>query len=286
MKIFRLFIISILIYPQIASAQFFEIGLGIGGSVYYGDLSPDEAADNFKLVRPALGVFASHHFNDRVACQLGIQNFTLAGDDKINSKENLKYRNLSFRSNVWEIALKGEFYILPFDPERMELPISIYVSSGIAGFFHNPKAFFAGTYHALQPLSTEGQGLSSFPERKPYKLAQIAIPAILGLKYNVSPTISLFIEFGPRFTFTDYLDDVSSTYAVGDELREERGDLAFNLSDRRILPDGEPKKYEDRAQRGNPKSNDMYFAGLLGVSVALDDILGNTFGHRVKCPKF
>ncbi|MBK8841826.1 MAG: hypothetical protein IPO33_02790 [Saprospiraceae bacterium] len=72
-------------------------------------LSPDEAADNFKLVRPALGVFASHHFNDRVAFQLGIQNFTLAGDDKINSKENLKYRNLSFRSNVWEIALKGNF---------------------------------------------------------------------------------------------------------------------------------------------------------------------------------
>ena len=285
MKIFKFFIISIFIFPKLASAQFFEVGLGIGGSVYYGDLSPD-GADNFKLVRPALGAFASHHFNERVAVQLGIQNFTLAGDDKINSKEYIKNRNLSFRSNVWEIALRGEFYILPFDPERMELPVSIYAGTGIIGFFHNPKAFFAGTYHSLQPLSTEGQGLESFPDRKPYKLAQIAIPAILGLKYNVGPSISLFIEFGPRFTFTDYLDDVSSTYAVGDELREERGDLAFNLSDRRILPDGEPKTYLDLGQRGNPKSNDTYFVGLLGVSIVLDDILGNAFGYRVKCPTF
>ena len=272
--------------PNISNAQFFELGLGIGGSVYYGDLSPDEALDNFKLVRPNIGVFASHHFNDRIAVQLGIQNFTLFGDDDINSKESLRNRNLSFRSNVWEISLKGEFYLLKFDPEKSDIPWSLYLSSGASVFFHNPKGFFAGSYHALQPLSTEGQGLESFPDRKPYKLTQIAIPAIIGFKYNINPMINLFVEFGPRFTFTDYLDDVSNTYAVGEELRSVKGDIAFNLSDKRLFPDGETKIYPDGAQRGNVKTNDMYFVGLAGISFTLDDVLGNLFGDKVRCPKF
>ena len=272
--------------PLPSNAQFMEVGVGIGGSIYYGDLSPDDAMDNFKLIRPNIGAFAGHHFNDRVSIQLGIQNFTLYGDDKINSKESLRNRNLSFRSNVWELSLKGEFYLLSFDPERNQMPWSIYVSSGASIFFHNPKGYFAGAYHDLQPLSTEGQGLESFPDRKPYKLAQIAIPAILGVKYNINPIISVFVEFGPRFTFTDYLDDVSNTYAIGSELRAAKGDIAFNLSDKRLYLDGETKIYPDGAQRGNVNSKDMYFVGLAGVSFALDDVLGNLFGDHVKCPKF
>lgn len=286
MRVLKIIIPLLFILPATSNAQFFEVGLGIGGSVYYGDLSPDEAMDNFKLVRPNLGVFATHHFNERFGVQLGIQNFTLVGDDKINSRIDLKNRNLSFKSNVWEIALKGEFYLLSFDPQRNDNPWSIYISSGASVFFHNPKGYFAGSYHELQPLSTEGQGLASFPDRQPYKLTQLAIPAILGIKYNVNPMISVFVEFGPRFTFTDYLDDVSATYAIGEELRTEKGNIAFNLSDKRIFPDGEIKTYPNGAQRGNPDSRDMYFVGLAGVSFTLDDVLGNIFSEKVKCPKF
>lgn len=260
--------------------------MGIGGSIYYGDLSPDDALDNFKLIRPAIGVYASHHFNDRVALKLGITNFTITGDDKINSKQTALDRNLSFRSNIWEISLQGEYYILSFDPERNEMPLSIFVSTGANVFFHNPKAFIAGEYHALQPLSTEGQGLPSFPDRKPYKLTQLSIPAVLGLKYNVGPLLNVFVEFGPRFVFTDYLDDVSNTYAVESELRDAKGDIAVLLSDRRLSPDGELKVYPDFSKRGNVKSKDMYFVGLLGVSVTLDDVIGNLFGDKVRCPTF
>ncbi len=286
MKRFKIFISILFFLPNLSSAQFLEFGLGVGGSIYYGDLSPDKALDNFKLVRPAIGIFAAHHFNDRIALQLGVNNFTLTGDDKINTRAALINRNLSFRSNVWEISVKGEYYILSFDPERNDFPLSIFVSSGATVFFHNPKAYLAGQYYALQPLSTEGQGLPSFQDRKPYKLTQLAIPAILGLKYNLGPMLSLFIEFGPRFTFTDYLDDVSNTYAIGDELRDERGDIAVLLSDRRLAPDGEVKVYPDRAQRGNVKSKDMYYVGLVGISITLDDVIGNLLGDKVQCPKF
>lgn len=286
LKKLKILIPFLFFLPNFASAQFFEIGMGIGGSVYSGDLSPNEGLDNFKLIRPAIGIFASHHFNDRVALKLGVNNFTLTADDKINTKQSAVDRNLSFRSNIWEISLQGEFYIMRFDPERNEMPLSIFVSTGANVFFHNPKAYIAGEYHALQPLSTEGQGLPSFPDRKPYKLTQLSIPAVLGLKYNVGPLLNLFIEFGPRFVFTDYLDDVSNTYAVGDELRDAKGDLAVLLSDRRLSPDGEVKEYPDFSTRGNVKSKDMYFVGLAGVSITLDDVIGNMFGAKVRCPTF
>lgn len=274
------------IFPFWAYGQFSEVGIGFGGAVYYGDMSLDEAVDNFKMVRPNIGLFASQHFNDRLAVQIGVQNFTLTGDDALNTRESLRERNLNFRNNVWEIALRGEFYLLPFDPDRSKLPFTIYASTGVAVFFHNPKAYYAGNYYALRPLGTEGQGLPSFPDRKPYSLTQIAIPVIGGLKYTIGKGVNVFIEFGPRFTFTDYLDDLSNTYAVVNELRYYKGDLAVELSDRRLTKGSEPKKYPDNQQRGNPRSKDMYFTGLLGVSFNMDDFFGLELVNKVKCPTF
>ncbi|MCO6459831.1 MAG: outer membrane beta-barrel protein [Saprospiraceae bacterium] len=285
MKLAFYFLI-VLWMPVKVFSQFSEIGVGLGGAVYYGDLTLDKAEDNFKLVRPNIGVFASHHFNERFAIQVGIQNFTLTADDALNTRQSVRTRNLSFRSNIWELALKGEFYLIQFDPNRNYFPFTLYAASGVSVFYHNPKANFAGQYYALRPLSTEGQGLPSTPDSKPYSLVQVAIPVIGGLKYNISQGINIFIEFGPRFTFTDYLDDVSRKYAVGSELRNIKGDIAFYLSDRRLTVDGEEKKYPDLQYRGNPKSKDIYFVGLAGLSFNFDDVLSGLFERNVKCPKF
>lgn len=275
-----------LCFPFFASGQFSEVGIGLGGAVYYGDMSLDKAVDNFKMVRPNIGIFANQHLNERIAVQLGIQNFTLTGDDALNSRQGPRERNLNFRSNIWEIALRGEFYLIPFDPDKSKLPFSLYMSAGVAVFFHNPKAYYAGSYYALRPLSTEGQGLPSFPDRKPYSLTQIAFPVIGGLKYMVSKGVNVFIEFGPRFTLTDYIDDLSNSYAVENELRYYKGYIAVALSDRRLVNGSEPKRYPDNQQRGNPKSNDMYFTGLLGVSFNMNDFFGLELINKVKCPTF
>ena len=53
-------------------SQFTEVGLGVGGAVYYGDLTLDNAVDNIKLVRPNVGVFISHHFDNRWAVLAGL----------------------------------------------------------------------------------------------------------------------------------------------------------------------------------------------------------------------
>jgi hypothetical protein len=275
-----------MLQPGNVYSQFTEVGLGVGGAVYYGDLTIDKAVDNIKLVRPNVGVFISHHFDDRWAVLAGLQNFTLIADDAFNSRESIRMRNLSFKSNVWEFALRGEFYLIPFYPEKKNYSFTLYASTGVAVFYHNPKAEFLGEYYALHPLSTEGQGLDNVPEVKPYSLIQLSIPVLGGIKYNITPGINFFIEFGPRITFTDYLDDVSRSYTIGNVLQSSKGDIAYYLSDRRIVKDGEVKKYPDLEGRGNPKTKDLYFVGLTGLSFNLDNIIGDMFSKKVKCPTF
>jgi hypothetical protein len=114
LKLFRYFFLLLMLQSGNVYSQFTEVGLGVGGAVYYGDLTIDKAVDNIKLVRPNVGVFISHHFDDRWAVLAGLQNFTLIADDALNSRESIRMRNLSFKSNVWEFALRSEFYLIPF----------------------------------------------------------------------------------------------------------------------------------------------------------------------------
>jgi hypothetical protein len=60
-----------------------------------------------------------------------------------------------------------------------------------------------GKWVALQPLVLEG---------KRYSLHQISVPAGFGFRYRLDQHWDFSFEMGWRFTFTDYLDDVSSVY--------------------------------------------------------------------------
>ena len=64
------------------------------------------------------------------------------------------------------------------------------------------------------------------------------------------------MEYGIRKTFTDYLDDVSSTYTGGNLI--DMSPLAIEMSDNSL--DGLKGK---NFQRGNTKNNDWYtFTGI------------------------
>ena len=65
----------------------------------------------------------------------------------------------------------------------------------------------------------------------------------------------LSYEFGYRIVFTDYLDDVSKTYVSIETLSLRKGDIAGELSYRKV---GVPFS-EEGFPRGNPKVKDYYF---------------------------
>jgi hypothetical protein len=61
-------------------------------------------------------------------------------------------------------------------------------------------------------LSTEGQGI--YPDKKPYSLWQPTIPFGGGVKFAITENLRIGFEIGLRKLFTDYLDDVSTSYPI------------------------------------------------------------------------
>ena len=84
--------------------------------------------------------------------------------------------------------------------------------AGIGVYRYNPYAYSGGNKVFLQPLSTEGQNIIGYPDRKKYSLTQFAVPFGGGFKFAVSENLRVGIEMGIRKLFTDYLDDVSKGY--------------------------------------------------------------------------
>ncbi|HRF81550.1 MAG TPA: hypothetical protein PL070_15850, partial [Flavobacteriales bacterium] len=67
----------------------------------------------------------------------------------------------------------------------------------------------------------------------------VSVPVGIGFHFTQRRRHRFGMDLGWRTTFTDYLDDVSTTYKDPDLLPEGRGGLAFTLYDQRPqLPDG------------------------------------------------
>ena len=119
-----------------------------------------------------------------------------------------------------------------------------------------------GSWYELQPLGTEGQGTKAYPGLTPYKLTQFGVPFGIGAKISLSKILCVGLEWGMRKTYTDYLDDVSTTYPDPVLLKAQKGEIAMELSNRSIPVAGE-HPVQAGVQRGNSKTRDWYsFAGL------------------------
>ena len=65
---------------------------------------------------------------------------------------------------------------------------------------------------------------------KTYKPISICIPIGFGIEKAISNDIGLKLEGGFRYTFTDYLDDVSQNYYDRTALEAEYGVMAASMS--------------------------------------------------------
>ena len=214
--------------------------------------------------------------------RFGVTYGLIAGND--NRSDPPRGRNLSFRSRIIEGSLVGEFNILGYEPYNLARPWSPYIFGGVAFFNFSPKTKYNDEWVALQPLGTEGQGLSAYPERKKYKLTQFSIPIGAGIKYALSDTWNIGIEGGVRKTFTDYLDDVSTTY-VNEAFLIENNPLAATLANRSGVP------IEDGSARGNSENGDWY--AFVGVTISRNFLDNGLVGSRKRfrrkkdgCPTF
>jgi hypothetical protein len=129
----------------------------------------------------------------------------------------------------------------------------------------------------LQPLSTEGQGLSQFPEQKSYKLTQIALGFGFGARYAINDNMNIGVEMLQRKTFTDYLDDVSSIYVDRNVLLQAKGAKAVEMAYRGDEITGGLPYPNHGEQRGTPSEMDWYY--FFGVNF---EIKFSAFAHLFK----
>ena len=252
---------GILLAALPAFSQKIHVGVFGGLSAYQGDLV-DKIFPK-KLTNGAIGLTVNYEYTDRIMIRGGITYTVVGGADRYSKDTALQHRNLSFETSIVELSVVGEYYIFNLNEQKF----SPYLLGGLAVFHFNPYAYDAsGQKVFLKPLSTEGEGLSQYPDRKPYSLTQLAIPFGGGIKYALNDNIRIGLELGLRKLFTDYLDDVSTTYADNNDLLAAKGQVAVNMAYRGDeVPGGDPNYPAKNSQRGGAQYKDWYY--FLGLHV-------------------
>ncbi|MBO9731768.1 MAG: outer membrane beta-barrel protein [Chitinophaga sp.] len=242
-----------------------ELGLSVGGAQYFGDLNTRGALNTLK---PAVGIYYRKYLNDYVGARVHARYMQLGYSDVYNKNEFQRLRNLSFNTNLFELALQGDFNFFRFEPGSLHERFSPYLTGGASIFYFNPYTYLNGQKYFLQPIRTEGQGTALYPARKPYSLVSYAWLIGGGFKYNISKKVNVGLEALYRFTQTDYLDDVSSTYAgpaAFPVLANGQPSVAMQLQDRSGVY-GTPIGVTGR-QRGNSRDKDQYVTIELTISI-------------------
>lgn len=244
-----------------------QLTLAGGGMTYLGDLNEQSA---FGEVNMAGSVGLRTRLDNRWSLRGMVSYGSISA-----MHDCIEARNLSFRSNLFEAALTVEFTFRPYGPGATESMWTPYLFGGL-GFFHfNPMTSYTSmdgtvTWVELQPLCTEGQGTTLYPDRRPYSLIQLAMPFGVGVRWRLSRNVTLAAEYGFRKTWTDYLDDVSTTY-VGSEVltsQVENGVVAAMVADRSEVPNAIGIK------RGDDSLDDWYSYFNLSVGLNLNMLLG------------
>jgi len=257
------FILIVLIIYVNASAQKFHIGINGGISNYKGDLPDKIYVDN--QTKMFGGLLLHYELTEQLFLRAGLNFGAVSASDKFSTSPAFQQRNLSFESAISEFHIGGELYLFNLSLEKL----SPYVFAGIGAFHFDPYTFDSSNRQVyLKPLSTEGQGI--YPNKKPYKLTQPVIPFGGGLKVLISENLMMGFEIGFRKLFTDYLDDISTTYADYNDLLAARGQLAVDLSYRGDeVPGGNPAYPAKGTQRGSSAQKDLYYFAGLNISLRL-----------------
>ncbi len=247
------------------------IGFILGKMNYQGDLNPNSFT--FSHSKATIGISIRQSLNRWISFRGGFAIGHIDAADHYN-RDYLKTRNLSFNTTIKEASIGLEASLLDLSTSHF----TPYVFGDAVLYHFNPWAYdVSGNKVFLNPLSTEGQGLSQFPEQKPYKLTQIALGFGFGARYAINQNINIGLEMIQRKTFTDYLDDVSSIYVDKNVLLQAKGAKAVEMAYRGDEITGGLPYPNHGEKRGTPSEMDWYY--FFGVNF---EIKFSAFAHLFK----
>jgi hypothetical protein len=191
-----------------------EIGIGIGGANYKGELAP-----NYRMLnnQPALTIFYRHDMSNAITLRGGIMGSHRIVDDNTFSDEAFAddrpfhdYRQAEARLSLLELSGVMEYNFLDYYDMRQKPRISPYLFIGVAGLLYN---------HKLSSDNPVLGNLSNGQLTKPFDTnLSVSIPFGVGVKYALSKHWNLGLEFGARKLFTDNFDFMSEDSDVPAQL--------------------------------------------------------------------
>lgn len=170
---------------MVVHSQIHEVGVFLGGSNYIGDVgSTTYIAPN----QPAFGLLYKWNKSPRHAYRFSYTQSRIAGNDLKSNEVSRNQRGYRFENSIKEISAGLEFNFFDFNLHNLDKKITPYVYSGLSYFRYNELYVSSGI------------------TKKEVSSGSFALPIILGVKSNISPTLILALEIGARYSFTDNLD--------------------------------------------------------------------------------
>jgi len=183
------------------SAQKIEVGAGLGGLNYKGDISPSVRARFFK---PGGSVFFRYNPSQALSLRAELMGGIIGAADKHSDDPFQQARNMSFTTRLFEGSAVAEYNFLNFQERRFAVNWSPYVFGGIGYTAFNPS-----------------------PKTAAYKTGTFVLPYGVGIKYQVSRPWNLGIEYGARKTYSDYMDNLGGVVGT-DKLQQGDPSLKDN----------------------------------------------------------
>ena len=269
----------------------YEIIGGFGPSFMLGELGGGPGIGRNSIVdldflstRFGANIGLRKTFRERLSWQFTFTVGMLSGNDNKTTEYFRSDRNISFRAPIQEFSGRleykirkergGHIYDLRGVRGERGIKLATYCYVGLGVYHFNPKAYIDGEWVELQPIGTEGQNY--IETRHPYSLYQVCIPLGLLAKYTINSKWAVSAEVGLRFLFTDYLDDVSTTYANPDLVAEYDNTVSDTQAKLAADPAYSEHCYENNGlyhyyneQRGDPYDRDFYMFMMVSAHYKL-----------------
>ena len=184
-----------------------EIGAGLAGFVYQGDLTPNPLG-SFRNIRPGLVLSAGRVFSGSFIVRVNASFGGLRGDEtKYDDPEFRKQRAFRFRTPLAEVS--PQLVWNPLGKNYASKGFSPYLFGGVGFAFFNIRrdhsdfnaAYFANAAQIAEQLAEDDK---QSPPR-----FRVVVPAGVGVRYHLSESFAVNAESTLRFPFTDYLDGFS-----------------------------------------------------------------------------
>jgi len=261
-------------FRKIKKPYAWDIGFHQGAANYLGemggkDLTRRDFVSDMKLsqTRYYSGIFARYKTGQYWSVKGELDYIRIAGADSLSTNAARNARNLSFRNDMVELNGQALFHFY----EVNDLGGSYlnrnyfraYVGAGIGAVYHNPKTLYNGEWVALRPLTTEGQ-------EKPYSRVTAVVPISGGMYVTLNKKCRLGWDITWRTAFTDYLDDVSTTYADDSQLPNATAIALSNRTDEKNdLTPAFANNFTPGSKRGDATHNDSYLTTSFEMSYVL-----------------